>query len=59
MSEEKKEGCCSTGKSSCCGIKKIIIGVVLALLIFACGYIFGSGHCPFAGEQKTCPMMKK
>jgi len=61
MSEEKKEECCSTsGNSGCCcpGIKKLIVGLVLALLVFTCGYIFGKGQCPFSG-QKMCPLVQQ
>ena len=58
MTEDKKEGCCGTDKGGCCGIKKIIVGIVLALLLFTCGYIFGKGYSPFTTCQKTCPMMK-
>jgi hypothetical protein len=60
MSEDKKEGCCGgSDKSGCCGVKKIIVGVVLAALLFTCGYIFGKGGCPFSGMCQTCPMTKK
>ncbi len=59
MSEEKKSECCSTGSSGCCGVKKIIVALVLALVVFTCGYIMGKGACPFAGGQKTCPMVPR
>ena len=61
MSEEKKEECCGVAKKGCCGIKKLILGIVLVGLIFTCGYILGKGYCPFAASschQGTCPMMK-
>ena len=55
MSEEKKDECCSGPKSSCCMVKKVIVGLVLAVVIFTCGYIIGKGGCPFAGH-KMCPI---
>jgi len=68
MSEEKKEeGCCggSAAKSGCgcgCGgIKKMVVVLVLAAIVFTCGYIFGKNGCPFAGGsscQKMCPISK-
>lgn len=57
MSEEKKEGSCSTG--SCCS-KKLVIAFILGALVFMTGYIVGKGCCPFSGSgQKTCPMMQR
>ena len=61
MSEEKKEeGCCSTTKSSCSctDVKKIIIGIVLAALIFTLGYMMGKDGCPFGSGKKMCPIVK-
>lgn len=61
MSEEKKEECCTGTKNSCCcsGAKKLLVGIILAGLIFTCGYIFGKGHCPFSScQQKMCPIMQ-
>ena len=65
MSEQKKEEgkeCCSTEKSSCgcyCGVKKVIISILLALVLIGLGYCLGKGgYCP----MKTCPvsqMMQK
>lgn len=66
MSEEKKEeGCCGSSAKSgcgCCGgMKKMVVGAVLAALVFTCGYIFGKGSCPFKGDcsKKVCPLTPK
>lgn len=60
MEEQKKDDCCHSTNSGCgcCGIKKIFIGLLVALVIFTCGYIFGKGACPFSG-QKVCPLMQR
>jgi hypothetical protein len=60
MEEQKKEECCQTTKSGCgcCGAKKFVFGLVLALVIFTCGYIFGKGYCPLSPCHKVCPIMQ-
>lgn len=55
MNEEKKDGsnCCSTQK--CCCAKKLIC-LILAILIFVLGYLFGKiydGYCPFSSNKSS------
>ncbi len=63
MSEEKKEECCGTkGSGSCCGgVKKLIVALAFALIVFTLGYTFGKGYCPFSSSpcQKMCPITQK
>ena len=65
MSEEhKKEECCgSDSKKSCgcCGgMKKIILGAIVFLFIFFCGYVVGKGYCPFSScSGKICPIPQR
>jgi len=51
--EEKKDSCCSTS-SGCCGIKKVIVGLLIGAFIFAAGMWYAKSHCPMSG--KICPM---
>ena len=51
MSEEKKDDCCGTKGSGCCGSKKLLCGVLFALVIFIAGMLFVKA-CPIG---KTCP----
>ena len=60
MSEEKKEGgCCGTHGSAgpCCGVKKLLIFVVIGVLIFIAGMMFGKS-CPLSGGNSgmMCPI---
>ncbi len=62
--EAKKEECCGgeTKKNCgcCCGIKKLVLGVLLVLFIFFCGYVTGKGYCPFSScSTKMCPITKQ
>ncbi len=56
MSEEKKDACCSTGSScGCCsGAKKLVVGMLLGVLIFATGMWFAKAKC-MTGKG-VCPM---
>ena len=54
MSEEKKEGCCSTHGSCCCAGKKLVIGLVAGALIFAAGMWFAKAQCHMG--SKMCPL---
>ena len=51
--EEKKDSCCST-PSGCCGMKKLIVGLLIGAFIFAAGMWYAKSHCPMSG--KICPM---
>ena len=56
MSEDKKEGCCGTSGSSsgsCCGGKKLLIGLLVGALIFVAGMLFAKA-CPLA--KSICPL---
>lgn len=58
MSEEKKDECCSTHGSGCCGGKKLIIGILIGIGLFVAGMLFAKscplakGGCPFTAQQK-------
>ena len=57
MTEKKKdEGCCGTNGTTgpCCGGKKIIVGILVAALIFVAGMLFAK-RCPL-GQSGMCPM---
>ncbi len=54
MTEQKKdENCCS----GCTGVKKLIVGLILGVLIFVAGYYFAKGQCPFS--QRFCPLIQR
>ena len=55
MTEEKKEGsCCSSSHGSkCCGVKSLIVKLLILGLVFTAGMMFAK-NCPLGG--KTCPM---
>lgn len=66
MSDDKKEGCCggnSTEKSKsgcgcCCGVKKLIVTLLVLGVVFAAGMWFAKacplskGMCPMSGMPK-------
>ena len=59
MDNEKKDECCSTGKSGCCcGSKKIFFAALLALIVFGLGYCLGKQamFCHKDGGMKMCPI---
>ena len=61
MSEEKKDGCCSSEKSGCgcCGgAKKLVIGLIAGALLFASGVMFAKSSCMMGGS-KVCPISGK
>ncbi len=51
--EEKKDSCCSTS-SGCCGIKKVIVGLLIGGFIFATGMWYANVQCPMSA--RICPM---
>jgi len=51
--EEKKDSCCSTS-SGCCGMKKLIVGLLIGAFIFAAGIWYAKSNCPMV--SKICPM---
>ena len=53
--EEKKDSCCSTGPSGCCGIKKLLVGLLIGAFIFAAGMWYAKSHCSY-GSGKMCPI---
>ena len=57
MTEEKKEGCCEGNgpKGSCCAGKKLLVGVLVGVLLFAGGMLFAKMQCGPA----FCPMTKQ
>jgi hypothetical protein len=61
MNEQKKDECCSPSGSCCGGAKKLIVGIILGLVIFTCGYLMGKGGlCSMGSSQKTmCPITQK
>lgn len=59
--EHKKDECCSPNSNKghgCCGTKKMVVGILLVLFIFMCGYVVGKGYCPFACSGKMCPLVQ-
>ena len=53
--EEKKDSCCSTGSSGCCGIKKMLVGLLIGAFIFVAGMWYAKSSCHMGGA-KMCPM---
>ena len=58
MTEEKNKdnqgSCCHTG--GCCGIKKCIVKLLLALLLFGFGFYLGKSNvCPW----QMCPISQQ
>ncbi len=51
--EEKKDSCCLPS-SGCCGMKKVIVGLLIGAFIFAAGMWYAKAHCSMPG--KICPM---
>ncbi|MBL8012701.1 MAG: hypothetical protein JNN05_02525 [Candidatus Omnitrophica bacterium] len=57
-SHEKKDGsCCKTSANSCCGSKKLFVGILVGLLIAAVAHGFVCGHGGMCGSAKMCPIM--
>lgn len=59
-SNEKKDGsCCKTSGSggSCCGCKKLFVGILLGLLIAVIGHCFLCSGSP-CGKAKMCPIVQ-
>jgi hypothetical protein len=54
---EKKEGSCCKSSGSCCGCKKLFVGILLGVLIAVIGHCFICGKGSMCGQQKMCPMM--
>ena len=52
--EEKKDNCCSTS-SGCCGVKKMLVGLLIGAFIFAAGMWYAKSHCSY-GSGKMCPI---
>ena len=52
--EEKKDNCCSTS-SGCCGVKKMLVGLLIGAFIFAAGMWYAKSSCHMGGA-KMCPM---
>ncbi len=50
--EEKKDSCCS---SSCGGIKKILVMLLIGAFIFASGMWYAKSHCMGSGKA-FCPI---
>ena len=56
MNEEKKSECCSGGKGHCCCGKKVVLGVIFAILLFSAGYLVAKANICSNGGAKICPM---
>lgn len=55
MSEEKKEGSCSSPKGcNCCSGIKLLAGLIIGAFIFAAGMWFAKAHCHMGGGN-YCP----
>jgi hypothetical protein len=56
MTEEKKEGSCSSKGCGCCSGAKLLVGLLLGAFIFASGMWFAKSHCHcHMGGGNFCP----
>ena len=53
MEEGKEQSFCSTEKS-CCGGKKLLVGIIAAILLFSAGF----GAAKMVNCPKMCPVMQ-
>lgn len=58
MSEtnEKKDGSCCKPGGSCCGCKKLFVGILLGVLIAMVGHCLLCGNGSHCGKNKMCPI---
>ncbi len=55
MSEEKKDGSCSTKGCGCCSGSKLLVGLLVGALVFAAGMWFAKANC-LSGKKGLCHM---
>lgn len=57
--EKKDSSCCNTSSGkSCCGCKKLFVGILLGLLIAVIGHCFVCSGS-MCGKAKMCPIVQQ